>query len=110
MSSLFPKVESLSSISVSDKETALAVLDTLPSDLAQSWHDQVTVKEGHVSGTYYADVAAALSYLDFLKLYTALGYTFAKLDFMDQSCQPFGTGHMQCGYSAGHTCSGQYCH
>jgi hypothetical protein len=110
MNSHFPKFDSLSSLSESDKGIALAILGKLPPDLARSWHDQLGVKGGHVSGTYYADVAAVLSYLDFIKLYTALGYTFPKPAlWYDMACMSDSLGHSDCHYKKGSTCSLEYC-
>ncbi len=104
------KFDQLTSMSDADKRTALAILAKLPADLVKSWEAQLTVKEGHLCGTYYADVAASLSYPDFVTLYTALGYAFPKVPWYDMKCVYNPNTHVSgCGYATGYTCDLEYC-
>lgn len=59
--------------------------------IVQSWLDGLTIKDRKIAGTYYADLGAKLPYSDFVALYKAIGYDFARLEaWQDWKCYDGG--------------------
>lgn len=92
-------------VSADAKGIITSALSKVPDDVSAKWLTELTIKDGHVTATYYSDLADKLSYKDFTSLYRALGYDFSSFEYMsDWRCSAQG-----CIRDPGYTCDPNKC-
>ena len=86
--------------------TISRILSTVAPGVLSKWLQKVAVKDGKITGTYYADIKAELSEKDFVSLYEALGYDFnIRNIWQDWWCY----GALGCTRQDGYTCDTDTC-
>lgn len=93
-------------ISESSKHVVSKVFSKLDEEELSTWFEKLHVKDGKVVGTFYSDIGAKLAFNDFIALYQALGYDFAKIGiWRDWWCY----GALGCTSQPGYTCNPDAC-
>ena len=86
--------------------TISKILCRLEPQLVSSWLSGVSVKDGKITGTYYAEIKEKLSDEEFDSLYEALGYDLGTRDiWRDWWCY----GALGCTSKTGYTCNTSTC-
>lgn len=86
--------------------TISTILSALEPQVLSDWLAKVAVKDGKITGTYYADIKKKLSEKEFVSLYEALGYDFkTQAIWQDWWCY----GALGCTRQTGYTCNTDTC-
>lgn len=86
--------------------TISKILSSLEPQAVSNWLNNVAIKDGKITGTYYAEIKEKLSEEDFDSLYEALGYDLgARAIWRDWWCY----GALGCTSKTGYTCNTDTC-